>query len=1272
MNKESLQSFGRGLALTLLVFGSRDVAGAESPLASARLEWSLHGARGNAYGEIDLEYGGSSFYLVRGEAWSGAEILTSRRGDSWSLLHTFPQNIAVQHLLASSEGLVAAGVERRLIQNSERQATVLLFSLDGKSWQEVFRRDLTDDWRLFEWSQFTAAGDFGWIILARSGDDGWIRCSSIDGTTWKFEQTLGLPIDLTVTRKNLKLLENRFILPPFRSHDGLTWTSGDIPGHFISFDGNNCLSIDDKGGIVRISHDGLAWSDLSRIDPTVSTFRSFSLTSMASNRAGHVVSSNYNVFHSVDGMQWDNTLTWNDLAGGFAEVTAGESTFVAAARQSVLWHSTDGIAWKPAVDFIYPDTSIVANESIAVGISASTFRIDQEKTLGSSEDGIVWEWHDTPATLVSVACSEDIFVAVGGGGTIIRSLGGRDWENASDSKFRENLFQVKYLGGYFFALSKGSMLRSGDGARWNRVGSDVDSEIKDMTFANGQYYVATSDGVYISSDGDRFEAPGFRSVVQPDVIVYGNKRFVGANRGSILVSNDSQFWQKTNIERPGHITQIEYSEVAHCFFAVDSGTGEVLGSPDGEKWFQLLDTVNPLSDITVLGSKLIATGRAGLLITELRDSGSSAEFPIIKDVNPSPVPLLNRTQRIDIHGEGFHKECLVHLYNLTTGEKFLNQERTVGEGGDIINLNANFMVTDSMWTVVVVNPVGLPTSRTFEVGEGASPKQHDVENNDPDGKVAEVLEDVEEAKIGRQLVVVAHGWLSNRDVWAVNFVKDILDKTDNTRTKDDIDGSFADRGFYALGDTHGLAYDWSVDAGPLVSPIPGVAAYWAKKHGESLADEINQLDYKQIYLVGHSAGAWLVDAIADNLNDEYIVYTTYLDAFTLAAGELGDTDKYTDHYQDLTPTNESLGAILDTALIGRAGAPIDDAFNLDVTSTKSDADRAIGTPVLANHSWPIKWYIGKSKGTGYGIDRAIAFLANGSLPDDEGICARMAENNASVSVLLDCSYPFDVNRMVEIGERIGIEIGDAILETGSAEWDSVANRLDIFTNSPGYALLQVKSESRINILEFSTKFIPAGQSSEGFLQVYWGERLIGTVEERFADSGESERIVLRLPHSFPAGSYPLTFRLDPYSQSPSRVFISDLEAGFMTTILVGADQDFESWASVDERLVHGGGDPDGDGYTNFEEFALGTNPLVESDGIGYFVETETGIMNFRYEVPYRVGVNVTLEESMDMRTWRSAETKIVRLEESSAIRNVEIERELSPIGFFRFRVFDSR
>lgn len=154
-----------------------------------------------------------------------------------------------------------------------------------------------------------------------------------------------------------------------------------------------------------------------------------------------------------------------------------------------------------------------------------------------------------------------------------------------------------------------------------------------------------------------------------------------------------------------------------------------------------------------------------------------------------------------------------------------------------------------------------------------------------------------------------------------------------------------------------VVWDWSSDT----PPANVLAAYTnAEFRAADLANAISPYPYKYVHLIGHSAGARLIDLTAKNLAALYnnvpslkrpFIHLTFLDAYTQndkdsgkdggqGYGYLGGySDHYAEHYVDRALVSTGTDACLASA------------FNFDITGW-TNANKGD----VSGHQWPRYWY----------------------------------------------------------------------------------------------------------------------------------------------------------------------------------------------------------------------------------------------------------------------------------------------------------------------------
>ena len=259
------------------------------------------------------------------------------------------------------------------------------------------------------------------------------------------------------------------------------------------------------------------------------------------------------IAHSDDGVRWQT----QDACCMFQAVAWGNGRFVAVGLGGTFGYSDDGVLWKKATDSgdgrfngtHLGDVAWSGDHFVAIGTAGYA----QFPFVLHSRDGHDWSgtwadelhgvssgrllWRDGHFTVVS---RDGVFVFVSFHGT----NGGRriEWREATNSEARPpDSDDVAWSGERFVRIRGGTIIRSYDGDRWERVldtGSRRSVEFRDVTWGGGRFVAVGSGGAIVySTDGDRWKEADSPTSNSLDAVTWGAGRFVAVgDNGSILVS----------------------------------------------------------------------------------------------------------------------------------------------------------------------------------------------------------------------------------------------------------------------------------------------------------------------------------------------------------------------------------------------------------------------------------------------------------------------------------------------------------------------------------------------------------------------------------------------------------------------------------------------------------------------------------------------------------------------------------------------------------------
>ena len=400
------------------------------------------------------------------------------------------------------------------------------------------------------------------------------------------------------------------------------------------------------------------------------------------------------------------------------------------------------------------------------------------------------------------------------------------------------------------------------------------------------------------------------------------------------------------------------------------------------------------------------------------------------------------------------------------------------------------------------------------------------------------------------LIVITHGWqFGVPSIFLNNDVPWVTDMATTIRNKLAQEGKD----------------NWQVNA-----KMWGIDATWHEPWfplelghiiGENLGKEIAGQPWSHVHLIGHSAGAGLIQRAAEVIkqgSSPPTVHTTFLDPFVgyfkEHRGTYGRSADWSDNYY-----SEDLSG-------GRTSSvPL--SQNVDVTVL--DPDQSI-THLL--HTWPHDFYTktvtnGLAAALGYGFPLSLEGgnwankgtfqfprVLDGILPVDVAPNVRQnAENSkltvsgaGAVPVLTSPTGTVQVNNdVIQLlsGYTLPLPLPPQTLSPASLRQTTgslVPASLPVL--EPVWVSLGVTVTNLVNYVKFEARFTSAA-GAQGVCSVYWGTNLVGLLDERVASSG-AQTYRFPLPETYRDGQYTLGFRLDAYTATPSSLTLTNVVTGF--------------------------------------------------------------------------------------------------------------------------------
>src|SRR5262249_41617848 len=150
-------------------------------------------------------------------------------------------------------------------------------------------------------------------------------------------------------------------------------------------------------------------------------------------------------------------------------------------------------------------------------------------------------------------------------------------------------------------------------------------------------------------------------------------------------------------------------------------------------------------------------------------------------------------------------------------------------------------------------------------------------------------------------------------------------------------------------------YDWSADAGTLLTGGPGAALRNAPNHGFSVALQLEDpaRHYDYVHFIAHSAGAALIQSAVNairSVDTTTVIHSSFLDPYNPNFEDYGTGSDYADVYytdNDFPSTPSDF---------------LPHASDVDVTATNPNAlppGAVCFAPTQScndSHAWPHEWY----------------------------------------------------------------------------------------------------------------------------------------------------------------------------------------------------------------------------------------------------------------------------------------------------------------------------
>ena len=418
------------------------------------------------------------------------------------------------------------------------------------------------------------------------------------------------------------------------------------------------------------------------------------------------------------------------------------------------------------------------------------------------------------------------------------------------------------------------------------------------------------------------------------------------------------------------------------------------------------------------------------------------------------------------------------------------------------------------------------------------------------------------------LVLVTHGYILPEELpilpaWVTNLANSISAHVSN--------------------DWQVVAFDWSLNAwgGNWGSVTPSGALDNANTVGDSLGKQIAAQHWQHIHLIAHSAGAGLIQRVADIVRSNSpgtTIHTTFLDPFLgLFYGGLkkyGANADWSDNYFAHDFVTDDLGAIILSPNL--TGGRLQDSHNVDVAWIDPNhwvrtqttilnpltGQRTETYQVFSSHGWPYDFYSNSVAGTagvcatnfGFPLSKeGGGWLSHAAFPtnnEPNPLCGYPAvtiytpppknffpvaqlsglpkmTSGSHVDIFSPRAFTFSTYFQNAVPQGGPQPHGGPVSTNAVSAWLEVALTI---TN-------------QINYLQFEAGFADTN-AAEGLLSVYWETNQIGLVDERVAGTG-MQTYQFALPKTVASGIAILSFRLDSFNGTTSSMVVSNVATGYI-------------------------------------------------------------------------------------------------------------------------------
>lgn len=756
--------------------------------------------------------------------------------------------------------------------------------------------------------------------------------------------------------------------------------------------------------------------------------------------------------------------------------------------------------------------------------------VGQQGQVLTSPDAITWTSRESGTTtwIGDVEFGNDLFVAVGQNGLILISSDGVSWTPRT-SDTTANFNRLRFINDRFIAVGDQSTVASStDGINWTIQHPPGPFRLYNVNCGNGLYVIVGQyDPILISTDAISWE-PRYIGVTHAGDVTYGNGVFViSGYQGLVVTSADGANWTRRDSLPTAGTAGLAFAQGTF----VGAGHG-VFSSDDGINWTQRFYGAPVFWNVKYVNGTFIAVGESGGIlqsgIVALPQSPSIVAAPQSRSV-PSGA---NVTFSVAASGTPpLHYQWRRDGVNLP------------GATGATLTLNGVTAAASGGYSVRVWNAHGSVVSATAHLAvledgaAGVLPQQ-------PPDPWTMLLPPYQAGK--DSLVFVTHGRTPEDAATPHAWVDDMANAIRNR----------APANWMVIG------YKWTEEArADFVTVIPK-----AYNRGKQIGNNIVELGHsapnqrwEHVHLIGHSAGAELIEAAASRIKRnavETVVHCTFLDPYLspylVERYAYGANADWADNYytQDLETFSWTEGRL-------------SHAHTVDVGWLDGDARGTTvgfgGHVAISTHSYPHQFYLASVRGENdvcaaqYGYARSKAgggweqrgAYPNGNTPvilcpPADAASIEKQEFFATVNQPLRFEeFPFATSATGVSVSDWGFALSGRSLAPQPAPGQVSAQGGD---DGPAWLAVAVPVSNAVSFVQFDAGYTSTN-GAEGLLTVYWNTNEIGLVDERMVEAG-LQTYLFALPGAVSEGLYTLSFRLDAFNGTASSVSVTNVLTGF--------------------------------------------------------------------------------------------------------------------------------